>query len=188
MPALLIAFVTCPAAMATPLLAGFTKVNARAPQSVVTSTFAMFVAPIPNGGGREPKGSQILPEPVLVDVPTGSRTYEAKDWYILTKRGDECFVPDFALLNVVSVSRSRVIGIVHWHGVEDDAGRLRCAERAPVQANGRCRDGSAPKVPVCSNGSSILMEFNGILDEASGDEVEPAYFIDQIRGALIKSR
>lgn len=167
---------------ATPLAAGFAKI--REPQSFVqTPVFTIQVAPIPTDRARS------LPEPVIVDVPTAARTYEAKDWYgLMTTRGNECFIPELSLLNVISVTKTRVLGIVQWYSTEPQDLSPQCAGRAPPQKNGLCLDGSMPKTPACSNGASVLMEFNDVVDVATNTPVDPSYFTERINKAVRAGR
>jgi hypothetical protein len=164
------------------MAAGFAKI--RGPQSVVhTPVFTIQVAPIPTARG------QSLPEPVLAEVPTAARSFEAKDWYgVMTTRGNECFIPEYSLLNVMSVTKTRVLGIVHWYSTPPQELTLLCVGRAPPQPNGLCLDGSAPKIPPCSDGASVLMEFNDVIDHVTHKPVEPAYFTEQINKAVKASR
>jgi len=140
-----------------------------------TDFYSIYVASV----GRNAKS---LPEPAWVTLPATAGVYEAKDWWVTTAKAGPCFLPEGGLVTVTSLSKTKLIGSVIWpHRYRPEA--LRCRDRQ-LPREGLCQfDREAPSVPVCGNGSMVLIDLAEAVD-VDGRPIDASVPMEGIRKAL----
>lgn len=141
--------------------------------------FSIFIAAISNKNRQA-----LLPKPQQVFLPVTVGAFMAKDWYFTTFKGNPCHIPEGSLLSVSALSKNRLVAALQWPFNYRLEGR-QCADRQPP-SNGRCFNGSEPKVQLCSNGAEIMLDWSDALDE-EGKPLNPEAVTEVLRAALSAS-
>ncbi len=178
-PSLLVASLLTSIGHATPLLAGFDKGSRRDPASVGAQTFNLNVAPVPIPGAKE------FPKEQLVSLPVAAEVTEIVDWGM----NEKCYLPEFAMLNVTAFSSNdKIHGKLLWPPVVATPATVakRCQYRQLANEKNECPEGGEPKVKVCSNGSTVIIDFKSVVD-ATGKKIDPSAIANMIKQALMRS-
>ena len=168
-------------ASASPLIAAYemNKNKFRDPANFGVE-YKLFFAAIPVA--KKGSSTSSLPESRMVSVPVSISVFEAKDWYLFSTQGDECFIPEIAIINVTSISNQGVTGALNWH--PDYRGEApRCRDRIMPNKSGLCADGQAPKFKPCTNGAIVTLDFSQAMT-ATGQPLDGSVYIEKIQAAI----
>lgn len=142
------------------------------PAVVGAQSYNLYVAPVP---GPDRKVETGFPEPRLISVPVTAGVYDAGQWRVRLTKGNDCYLPEFSLLNVAGASGSRVYGVLMWPSHQQATPPRLCADRVLPEDN-LCPNGQPPAVPACPNGATVLIDLTSVIGP-DGKSVSPEVHI-----------